>query len=131
MKNIHLGLLVSVLIVLSSCTKRTLLKQYIHDADKVEVMLYSGTVPQVQYITNDVDKIQLWMNYISDSTATSPDNCILEGRLVFVQYNDSLPMQFSITKGCAMVHYTIDGKTYVQPLTDDGLQYIISLKKVF
>jgi hypothetical protein len=80
MKNLHFCLLASVLIVLSSCTKRTLLKQYIHDADKVEVMIYSGNEPQLQYANNDIDKIQLWMTYISDST-TTPGNCTLRGNL--------------------------------------------------
>ncbi len=128
MKNFLLYILAGALILLSSCTKRTLLKQYIHDADKVEVMIYSGNEPQLQYATNDMDKIQLWMNYISDSTATSPANCTLEGQLTFVSGDDSLPMQFSMKAGCTMVHFTMKGKNYIQPLTDDGIKYIQSLE---
>jgi hypothetical protein len=118
-------------IVLSSCTNSSPMKQYIHDAGKVEVVLYNGTTPSVQYITNDVDKIQKWMTYISDSTTTSPADCNLEGRLTFVSGDDSLPMQFSMTNGCTYVHYTMKGKTFVQPLTTDGINYVNSLKKVF
>ena len=123
----QLYILAVVVILFSSCTKRTPLKQYIHDAEKVEVMIYSGNAPQLQYATNDQDKIQQWMNYISDSTA-SAGNCSFEGQLTFVIGSDSLPMQFSMKKGCTIVHYTMNGKTFVQPLTDEGIKYIQSLE---
>jgi len=123
----QLYILAVVVILLSSCTKRSKVKQYIHDAEKVEVMIYSGNEPQLQYANNDQDKIQQWMNYISDST-TASGNCTFEGTLTFVIGSDSLPMQFSLKKGCTVVKYTMDGKLYIQPLTDEGLKYIQSLE---
>lgn len=123
--------LLSILVafmLFTSCTKRSPLMQYIHDADRVEVMLYSGNEPQLQFEANDFDTIQRWMTFISDSVVTATGNCNLEGTLVFVQYNDSLPMQFSLKKGCTQVHYSLKGKTYVQPLTEEGINYIIGLE---
>ena len=124
----YLILLSASVLLFASCTKRTPLKQYIHDADKVEVMIYAGNTPQLQFATNDQDKIQQWMNYISDSTTAPSGACSLEGKLVFVQYNDSITMQFSLKKGCTNVHYTLNGQSYVRPLTDEGLKYINSLE---
>jgi len=119
-----------IIIALTSCTKLSPLKQYIHDADKVEVTLYKGDKPYAQDITTDIDKIKEWMNYISDSTTSAPSDCIMDGKLKFVQYQDSLQLTFGTSNGCTQVHYTINGKDYVQPITADGMAYINNLKKV-
>lgn len=130
MKNSKCSFYLLPFILLSlSCTNRTALQQYIHDADVVKVYIYSGSaIPFVHYETNDIDKIKLWSSYIDEKTDGSA-SCSYEGKLIFKASEDSTIMKFSLKDGCTQVAYTFHDTLFVKKLTPDGISFLNSLKK--
>lgn len=112
-----------------SCEKDSPLHHLIHETDVVRIYIYSGDQLAVKYITNDLDKIRLWKNYISDDTA-SVGNCSFEGRLVFKVYEDSTEMRFSLQPQCQVVIYSLNGEQYSKSLTVEGVEYLEGLKRI-
>ncbi len=127
MKNI---LILSAMLLIISCTKRTPLQQLIHDADVVKVYVYSGNNISMHFETNDIDKIQNWKNFIREDSVIAENNCGAEGKIIFKTSDDSTLMKFSLKKGCTYVVYELNGKNYCNSLTDVGKNYIDSLMKV-
>jgi hypothetical protein len=113
-----------------SCTKKTPLQELIHDADVVKVFVYSGNATAMHYETNDVGKIQQWKNYIKEDTALQTEACLPVGKIIFKTADDSTIMNFSLADECRFVQYELNGVTYHQSFTQQGVAYIDSLMKV-
>jgi len=117
-------------IFLFSCTKKTPLKKLICDTDVVKLYLYSGEAVLVHYESNDIRKVQDWLNYIMEDTAVSNNDCFREGRLVFKIYDDSTEAKFSLLPGCQTVTYQLKGIQYENSLSQQGIAFIEGLMKI-
>lgn len=112
-----------------SCKPATPLRNLIHETDVVRVYIYSGEQVAVKYFTNDITRIKQWDGYIKDDTAAA-GNCSFEGRLVFKVYEDSTVMKFGLQPGCQIVSYSLKGVEYTKSLTEEGVKYLQSLRKI-
>ena len=129
LKRISVLKLVVLFSIFVACQNESPLHRLIRETDVCRVYIYSGNQIAVKYVTNDIDRIKEWRNYIADDTA-STSNCSFEGRLVFKVYEDSTEMQFSLKPGCRVVTYTLNGLQYTKSLTTEGVSYLQSLRKI-
>jgi len=130
MKQLQFVFSVVIVILISSCSKKSALQELIGEADVVKVYIETGgPVPMVHYETNDIDKIKMWSGYIDEKTNASADSRY-EGKLIFKVYEDSTLMQFSLKPGCEQVSYKLNDTLFVKKLTPEGISFLNELKKI-
>jgi hypothetical protein len=126
----YIGLILFVAL-LCSCAPDTPLGKPFYEANKIKVLIGSDNAPEVHYETNNVEKIKEWLEYINESDSSVLGNCNYEGTLVlYFTETDSNLMRFSLNNSCRQITYNVDGKQYTKPLTQKGIDYLESLKRI-
>ena len=117
--------------LLSSCAPDTPLGKPFYEANKIKVRIGDDNAPEVHFETNNVEKIKEWLEYINESDSSVLGNCNYEGTLVlYFTETDTNLMRFSLRIGCQQITYNVNGQQYTKPLTQKGIDYLESLKRI-
>lgn len=126
--------LVFFIVMFMRCEKVTEISELIKNTQKIQVVFYNDTLPDTFVDITDKKDIKKFNNYITNND-TPVYKCGYDGQLVFfiddeegAQPKNSVAMEFNLNPDCIHIAYQYAGALQTKQLSDDGIQFLISLQ---